>query len=104
MDVDRLTNTEVLARVLNVSFAHFGDREESTKAGVELNDSALGEDIDDCAYRLGAGGCVFVGRHDGEVGVNQSFLECQPQSSLCRIGGKNLILSVRFFGDLEKGR
>lgn len=82
MNVDRLANTEVLARVLDVGFAHFGDREESVKAGVELDDGAMGEDVCDGAYGLGAGGCVFVGCHDGEVGVNQGFLERQPQSPL----------------------
>lgn len=75
MNVDRLTYAEVLTWVLNVGFAHFGDRKESAKAGIELNNGTLGEDIDDCAYRLGAGGCIFVGSHDGEFGVNQSFLE-----------------------------
>lgn len=101
MNVDRLANTEVLARVLNIGFTHFRDREESAKASIELNDGTPGEDSYYGTYGLDSGGCVLVRCHNGEVGVDQSFLERQPQPSLGGVGGKNLILTIRYYRDSE---
>ena len=61
ISADGLSNAEVLARVVNVGFAHLRNGEETAQLPVELYNGAMLQNLDDGTWCLHADGYLIVG-------------------------------------------
>jgi hypothetical protein len=89
VNIEDLSLSEMLGRVLDVGLTHLRNRKESTDVTVELDDSAVGLKADNGTRGLRSRCDVFVVFPDGRLAVEQTLLQGQADLALLDVDGEN---------------